>query len=271
MRVALELMSHSARELHTHPGRDAGPGRSGGEDAARLVPEDGRWSKVKKFSKSSARSRGLFDVTTSEHHWLHRSHYLGQKGPPTASADITNSYGHVPRNLSTGGAVSAPRTVASVHCASSPRAGLIKLLEQSSSAYCSHARAWLARAVRDRSAVDVLRRHAVGKLVYGSSSRELELADRTLAHVKAVTVMKLRRNESFTVSWQRAVDGGGGRVSIWVHPSIPLQFEFEEELRPELNRAWLEALMQDANRTGDLRIAEELPPKAARVGGTSQV
>jgi hypothetical protein len=110
----------------------------------------------------------------------------------------------------------------------------------------------------------------VGKLVYGSSSRELELDDRTLAHVKAVTVMKLRRNESFTVSWQHRLEAGGGRVSIWVHPSIPLQFEFDEAQRPDLNRAWLESLMQDANRTGDLRIVEESSPVAAGPGWESR-
>jgi hypothetical protein len=107
-------------------------------------------------------------------------------------------------------------------------------------------------------------------LVYGSSARELGLDDRTLAHVKAVTVMKLRRNESFTVSWQRSVDAGGGRVSIWVHPSIPLQFEFDEPQRPELNRSWLEALMQDANRTGDLRITEEGTPEPTELGGETR-
>lgn len=99
----------------------------------------------------------------------------------------------------------------------------------------------------------------MGKLIYGSSSRELELDDRTLAHVKSIAVMKLRRNESFTISWQRNPDTGGGRVSIWVHPSISLQFEFDEEVRPELNRTWLEAMMQDANKTGDLRIGHEVP------------
>lgn len=102
----------------------------------------------------------------------------------------------------------------------------------------------------------------MGRLIYGSSARELELDDRTLAHVKSITVMKLRRNESFTVSWQRGEDSGGGRVSIWVHPSISLQFEFDDENRPELNRAWLEAMMQEANKTGDLRIGPEVDDAA---------
>jgi hypothetical protein len=99
----------------------------------------------------------------------------------------------------------------------------------------------------------------VGKLIYGSSSRELELDDRMLAHVKSIAVMKLRRNESFTISWPRSLETGGGRVTIWVHPSISLQFEFDQEQRPELNRSWLESMMQDANKTGDLAIGREVP------------
>lgn len=111
----------------------------------------------------------------------------------------------------------------------------------------------------------------MGKLIYGAAARELELEDRTLAHVKSIVVLKLRRNESFTVSWQREPESGGGRVSVWVHPSISLQFEFEDAQRPELNRAWLETLMQDANRTGDLRISPEVPEtKPASVSGTAR-
>ncbi|MGG7510851.1 hypothetical protein [Plantibacter sp. YIM 135249] len=104
----------------------------------------------------------------------------------------------------------------------------------------------------------------MGRLIYGSSARELELDDRTLAHVKSIAVMKLRRNESFTVSWQRSEDAGGGRVSIWMHPSISLQFEFDDATRPELNRTWLESMMQDANKSGDLHIGPELDASDAQ-------
>lgn len=100
----------------------------------------------------------------------------------------------------------------------------------------------------------------MGTIVYGSGSRRITMDDRVLAHVKSVIVMKLRRNESFTVSWSREEAEGGGRTSIWVHPSIGLQFEFDESERPELNRDWLERLMREANASGDLRIVPEIEP-----------
>ncbi|MGG7465983.1 hypothetical protein [Plantibacter sp. YIM 135347] len=98
----------------------------------------------------------------------------------------------------------------------------------------------------------------MGTIIYGSGERQLHLDDRTLAHLKSIVVMKLRRQESFLLSWQRAdEDGPAGRVSLWVHPSIPLEFQFEEAERPTLNREWLEALMEASNRSGDLQITAE--------------
>lgn len=97
----------------------------------------------------------------------------------------------------------------------------------------------------------------MGAIVYGGGERRISLQDRTLAHVKSVVIAKLRRQESFTLSFP-VVDGEGGkRVALWIHPSIPLQFEFDEIARPELNRAWLNDLMVSANASGDLRIDEE--------------
>ncbi|MGG7507492.1 hypothetical protein [Plantibacter sp. YIM 135249] len=100
----------------------------------------------------------------------------------------------------------------------------------------------------------------MGTITYGSANQTVSLDDDVLAHIKAVAVMKLRRNESFTISWTRTPPHTG-RVSIWVHPSISLQFEFESAERTELDRGLLEELMQHANQTGDLRVA--LPSASA--------
>lgn len=35
------------------------------------------------------------------------------------------------------------------------------------------------------------------------------------------------------------VDEGSGRVAQWMHPSIPLVFEFSGSKSPRLNREWL--------------------------------
>ncbi|MDH6180202.1 hypothetical protein M2152_000384 [Microbacteriaceae bacterium SG_E_30_P1] len=93
----------------------------------------------------------------------------------------------------------------------------------------------------------------MGKLLYGSPPVVFELDDRTLAHVEVVVLAKLRRNESFAFS----VDGdGGGRSAIWLNPSSTVQFEFDKAAQ-EINREWLDALMDTANAPAGLRIVSE--------------
>jgi len=50
--------------------------------------------------------------------------------------------------------------------------------------------------------------------------------DRVLSHVQIVVVQKLRRNESFLMSWRDSDSVGDGRSSIWLSDSIPLHFRF---------------------------------------------
>ncbi len=97
----------------------------------------------------------------------------------------------------------------------------------------------------------------MGRLVYGSGETEIDFDDRVLAHLKVVMVTKLRRDESFLLSWQHGQEDGSGRSSIWVHPAIPLHFRFYGNKQPPLNRAWIEEMMLSANSTGGLRIVPE--------------
>lgn len=74
-------------------------------------------------------------------------------------------------------------------------------------------------------------------------------------------VTKLRRGESFTLSWVHDDDQPSGRTTIWIHKSIPLRFTFDEPERPELSVAWIEELMRSANSTGGIQlVAEHLDP-----------
>jgi len=97
----------------------------------------------------------------------------------------------------------------------------------------------------------------VGTLYYGNARTPIEIEDRALAHLKFVILSKLRRNEGFGFSWVKAVDAGSGRTTIWISPSIPLQFDFSDPGRPQLNRAWLEALNQQAATSGGLSLVDE--------------
>lgn len=97
----------------------------------------------------------------------------------------------------------------------------------------------------------------MGTLFYGNARTPIEIEDRALAHLKFVILSKLRRNEGFGFSWSKGVDIGSGRSTVWISPSIPLQFDFTEASRPPLNRAWLEALTQQAATSGGLILVDE--------------
>ena len=97
----------------------------------------------------------------------------------------------------------------------------------------------------------------MGTLLYGLPPAEIEIEDRLLAHLKPVIVAKLRRAEPFLLSWSIATEDGSGRRSIWMHPSIPLQFAFVGSRRPLLNKAWLDQMMQAASSNEGLIIMDE--------------
>ena len=99
----------------------------------------------------------------------------------------------------------------------------------------------------------------MGKFIYGAPSTEVEIDDRALAHAKAVITAKLRRNESFTFTWE---DPSGDELthnSVWLDSSIPIQFEIVGKQDPPLNRAWLEELSRVASTPAGLRLIPEPP------------
>jgi hypothetical protein len=64
----------------------------------------------------------------------------------------------------------------------------------------------------------------MGRLLYGDAQNPINIDDRVLAHLKVVIATKLRRNESFTLSWRHPDGTPEGRSTIWIHPSIPIRF-----------------------------------------------
>jgi hypothetical protein len=93
----------------------------------------------------------------------------------------------------------------------------------------------------------------MGTIFYGGSAAEISIDDRTLAHLKVVIATKLRRGESFTLSW-RHVDEPRGRSTVWLQPSIPLRFVFDEPVGPELSREWIEELANQANSSAGITL-----------------
>lgn len=102
----------------------------------------------------------------------------------------------------------------------------------------------------------------MGFLLYGLPAEAIEIDDRTLAHMKIVMLAKLRRDESFAFSFEYDLSNGSGRSTVWIHPTIPLQFKFLGSRQPVINRAWLEVLIVAANSVDGLRILPE-PEEAA--------
>lgn len=97
----------------------------------------------------------------------------------------------------------------------------------------------------------------VGTLYYGDSGTPIGIEDRALAHLKVAIITKLRRGESFTLSWRHADEQPRGRSTLWLHASIPLRFVFDEPEPPELSRKWIEDLMRSANTTGGILLIPE--------------
>ena len=97
----------------------------------------------------------------------------------------------------------------------------------------------------------------MGKFIYGTPSIAVDFDDRVLAHLKVVILSKVRRGESFTFSWEYTASTNKGHSSIWIHPSIPLQFDFRGSREPRLNRAWIEELVRLSNTPAGLRVVPE--------------
>jgi len=96
----------------------------------------------------------------------------------------------------------------------------------------------------------------MGRFVYEGSDR-LVVDDRTLAHLQVVIGDKLRRRESFLMTWNDTLETGGGRTSVWVHPRASLVFSFERRATRGLNPRWLEELSDAAHSPAGLRLVPE--------------
>lgn len=97
----------------------------------------------------------------------------------------------------------------------------------------------------------------MGTIYYGGSSTPIHIEDRALAHLKVVIATKLRRGESFTLSWRHPEDQERGRSTLWLHPSIPLRFVFDDPEPAMLSREWIEELANSANSSGGIMLIAE--------------
>ncbi|WP_449279145.1 DUF7882 family protein [Leucobacter sp. GX0328] len=92
----------------------------------------------------------------------------------------------------------------------------------------------------------------MGHLHYGLGE-SFEFDDRLLTHLRTVILSKFALQEALALTWHTETT----QHSVWLHPSVPLHFEFDVPETPELNRAWLEKLRDLANSAGGLRCVDE--------------
>ena len=95
----------------------------------------------------------------------------------------------------------------------------------------------------------------MGALHYESETYAFD--DRTLAHLKTAITYKLRRRESFLVSWEIDASVGSGRRSIWLSPNIPISYQFHGSRRPTLNPVWIKALLDNSHSPRGLVLLAE--------------
>lgn len=95
----------------------------------------------------------------------------------------------------------------------------------------------------------------MGSLEYNSSRPPIQVEDTLLAHLKIVISTKLRRQESFMMTWPSGKKSPG-RLSAWMHPAIPLVLEFDAEPPPAIDPARVSHMMERLNARGELVIDE---------------
>lgn len=104
----------------------------------------------------------------------------------------------------------------------------------------------------------------MGLFIY-DTQLEIELDDRTLAHLQIVIVDKFRRDERFAMSMRHE----GRATTLWMSPQSPVQFVYAGNRRPSINHLWLEALSDTVGMSGVLRIVDE--PAALRPAEVERV
>ncbi len=104
----------------------------------------------------------------------------------------------------------------------------------------------------------------MGYLIYGVAPA-IEIDDWGLQHLQAVIITKIRRDESFSFSWDDEPDVAGDETSpgpgthgtVWISKSSSLYFSFNGPRDRPLNKKWLAQLAHAAGGTTGLRLLPE--------------
>ena len=103
----------------------------------------------------------------------------------------------------------------------------------------------------------------MGMLYYGSATSPVHIDDELLAHLKVLMMTKLRRGESFTMTWRHDATSPPGRSTIWLAPSIALRLTFDDAEPCALDPRLLRELAEGVARTGSLILPDLCTPAPA--------
>ncbi|MDQ1082553.1 MULTISPECIES: hypothetical protein [Microbacterium] len=93
----------------------------------------------------------------------------------------------------------------------------------------------------------------MGQLFYGSNPEPIVIDDRLLQYLQVVLSTKLRRGESFTITWTDA-ESGHLRTTLWIQPAISLRFQYSSADAERLSGGYLRQLADQAAMSSGLLL-----------------
>ncbi len=93
----------------------------------------------------------------------------------------------------------------------------------------------------------------MGTLLYSPDAQPITIDDRLLQYLQVVVSTKLRRGESFTVTWTDE-EAGHARTTLWIQPSIPMRFEYTAIASAPLSGGYLRQLADQAAMSSGLLL-----------------
>lgn len=93
----------------------------------------------------------------------------------------------------------------------------------------------------------------MGKLFYSSDPQPIVVDDRLLQYLQVVLSTKLRRNESFTITWTDT-ESKHTRTTLWVQPAISLRFQYDSVETQRLSGGYLRQLADQAATSSGLLL-----------------
>lgn len=97
----------------------------------------------------------------------------------------------------------------------------------------------------------------MGFLYYGNNSYSIEIDDRPLAHLRIALLSLLRAGKSVAFGFERPMEIGGGRETLWISPSSEIRFRFVGSRPPRINEDWLREIVATADSPTGLRLVAE--------------